>query len=523
MNNKHNHQESGFAMVGVLIIFIIITVLGLSIVTLSFASVKTSTNERDNQSAYYIAEAGLTYSVQEIERKILEEYDHDDVREEEQFVNKLKTLANEHPIYVEFHDDKISVVNEISIADRFAKINIIFEEKIEEELAHQFIIESTGVIGEQERTVSSSFSVEWMEKYSETESGSYELPPFAVFTSGQIKIPQGRITGDIGTLNTGENGVYFANSGAVHTGKIYVPGGKESKIVKIENSNITSEIKSIDQSYVMPGLPPFLNFPSIDSCPESKVIETPNGNKYEVIKNCNLHIDNYVVRDSNYKLVMESDLKFDRMIFRENYTLTLDIGDEDKSIVVNHLDLTNGHIKLEGTGRLTIYVRDKITTGSGSTINKDGEINNLNIFYAGTNKFKLDGDQKIYGSIYIKNAEAYLTGSGGVYGNIFTGGSKITLSGGSNVEAQLILAPHAAVKVEAGGDIVGAVYSKTFDNSGGATVIHSEDHISLDGPISLAALGIESGSSGGSSGGGTNVVPTGAIPDISPPTAPREK
>src|SRR5690554_3820952 len=108
MNNKHNHEESGFAIVGVLIIFIIITVLGLSIVTLSFASVKTSTNERDNQSAYYIAEAGLTYQIEKAKNDILVIYEDDLVQTEDEFLNKLTEVEEDDIRYEEF--DKVNNV-----------------------------------------------------------------------------------------------------------------------------------------------------------------------------------------------------------------------------------------------------------------------------------------------------------------------------------------------------------------------------------------------------------------------------
>lgn len=504
MKNKHNHRESGYTMIGVLIIFAIITVLGLSIVTLSFASIKTSTTERDNQSAFYIAEAGLTYQMAETEQKVMEIYESDQVYTEEDFFKRIKELVEEGVEYNDF--EKVNGVQPL------AEVSIDLMGGTD----NQFIMESTGKIGKQERTVRQSFSVVWEEKY--TANGPYELPPFAVFTSGKISIPQGHINGDIGTLYTVENGVSFPNSGATHIGRIYVPGGKESNIVKIENSKITSEIKPIDKSYSMVELPPFPEIPADYTKLPDQIFKKSDSNSTDLIKDNQLLILNWMT--NNYSLIMNDNLEFKSIEINQNNTLNINVGNTDRSIVVDHLNLTNGHIKLEGAGKLTIYVRNKITTGAGSTINDNGNINSVNIFFKGTNKVQLDGNQKIYGSIYVDKAELYLTASGGIRGNIFTGGNKIKLSGGSNVETQLILAPYAEAKVEAGGNMEGMIISKTFTNQGGAKIIYGEPFV-LDGPISPAALGMENGNGSEGPGWGGGTEKTGNSPTITT-TPPRE-
>src|SRR5699024_3200252 len=109
------------------------------------------------------------------------------------------------------------------------------------------------------------------------------------------------------------------------------------------------------------------------------------------------------------------------------------------------------------------------------------------------------GDQKIFGSLYAKQANMNLTGSCGIYGNIFTGGNTIKMSGGSDIEAQLILAPKANVEVLAGGHIEGKVIANSFTMDGGGEVILKEPFV-LDGPISPSALESESGGETGSGG-----------------------
>ncbi|WP_016991988.1 pilus assembly PilX N-terminal domain-containing protein [Lysinibacillus boronitolerans] len=54
-------NENGYAFLLVFFTIILISVLGLSILKVSSNTLKTSDHERDDQSVYYIAEAGLNY------------------------------------------------------------------------------------------------------------------------------------------------------------------------------------------------------------------------------------------------------------------------------------------------------------------------------------------------------------------------------------------------------------------------------------------------------------------------------
>src|SRR5699024_4515351 len=132
----------------------------------------------------------------------------------------------------------------------------------------------------------------------------------------------------------------------------------------------------------------------------------------------------------------------------------IDLQGSDREIVVNDLNMANGHIELKGSGNLNIYVQNKIKMTSGSKINitrddlSKGDSNRVNIFYSGDNYIQLTDDEQIYGSIYSnsKLSNLYLTGSGAIHGNIFSRGDEISLSGGSDIVTQLVLAPNATVR-----------------------------------------------------------------------------
>lgn len=62
------NRESGYTLLVTILTFTILFILGISIVTLTFASLKTSSKERDNHAVYYITEAGLNYQNNEFEK-----------------------------------------------------------------------------------------------------------------------------------------------------------------------------------------------------------------------------------------------------------------------------------------------------------------------------------------------------------------------------------------------------------------------------------------------------------------------
>src|SRR5690625_6375246 len=83
----------------------------------------------------------------------------------------------------------------------------------------------------------------------------------------------------------------------------------------------------------------------------------------------------------DFTFEVNENLEFSEININGNKTLTLDVGDTDREIVVDQL-IVSGHIKLKGTGNLTIYIRDKISMSSGTTVNPEAEVNRLNIYYA---------------------------------------------------------------------------------------------------------------------------------------------
>src|SRR5699024_8091226 len=462
MNNKN---EQGYSLIGVLLIITIVAIVGTSLAGITLQSVKTSTKERDNQAVYYIAEAGMNHLTMKFQEAVLSAYHDETVKNESDFNQKLNDL--ELP---EMWDEFENVSGEQVFAN--FDMNKVNETNYE--------LTSTGYIGSETRTVSRIVEVNWEEKYQDEEETEYKLPPFAVFTSGQFSMSNGKIIGDIGTIQDQNGAISFPSGGPTLEGDIYVPNGS-SNIVNNKVSKITAEVKEIDPSYSIPSLPLFPKTPTYE-CPEDETIEFRKGASHSVIKICNFDYTNWdFVNSMDYHYELNKSVKFNSFKMLNGMNLTIDVKDSDKALVVNDFNI-GGEIKLIGDGTLTLYVNNTIIMTGGSKLNQKEFIEKLNIYYKGE-KLNLAGEQKIYGSLYARKANLDLTGSGGIYGNIFSGGKEIKMSGGSEIEAQLILAPNAKVTMSGGGSVKGMIMSKEYNQSGGATVELKEPFV-LTGPIS---------------------------------------
>lgn len=493
INRKTN--ESGYTLIGVLIIFTIMSFLGLSIVMLSLNSVKTSQTERDYQSAYYIAEAGLTYYMEEVKSKANEIYERDTVKTEDDFLANLVALKNleNEGIYEEFenvdgHKPKAEV--DVTLVD---------------ETDNQFKVTSIGYIGDEQRTVEKTFSVKWKEKF---ENKPYELPPLAVLTSGMIDIHGGKVKGSVATHLTEPGSIKF------DYGKIESSGDESAQIFISKNASPTNIIdkpdyrkdipvpEKIDELWELPNLPEFPSFPDLPSA-DKKILFLGDGTPKE------------------FKYDIKESQKLDKIEILGDRKLILNIGNTDKELVIDNLLIEQGHIVLKGTGKLTIYVNNDLRfgddkSGSGdSRVNENGDPNRLNIFLKGSGisgqpkKISVQGNQWVYGSLFAEDADIDLLNSGRIYGNIFTYGETITISGSGKNKSQLILAPNADVAMEGSASIHGMVISKTYSHPGNATITFGEPFI-LDGPISPSALGQDSDGEGG----GSIEEETGASPEI---------
>lgn len=457
------------ALVVVLMVLVVISVMGLSLMGLAASNIKMSTGERNNQSAYYIAESGITYMLNNITSKITGVYNNS--KKEDTFFSNAESLfasLSSQPPYQNF-DDHFGKKPEVKVT-----IEKIANGNSNSLLLRDYKIISVGTIDNRSRTVEKQFQLAWIPKT------KISLPNTALFVDDSINLSgSASISGGIGT-NSSAAGSITLTGGANISGDIYVGPNPADNVINKDLNNkviIMNTIKNFE-------LPEFPMFPSYAPPPNEKVYS--NESSYDVIYDGSLRVDSWIA--NNYTLNMQRDLSFTNITLNSNNTLYINVGSVDRNIVVDNLNVQNGTIKLIGSGKLTIYIKNTISMGSGSVINTTDEIENykgnevsklqlienqvkkLNIFYKGAS-LSLSGGQKIYGSLYAQNADISLSGGSGFQGHILTGGEKVTISGGANAYSQIFYAPNADVIVSGGGEIKGSIVSKTYTASGGSSLI----------------------------------------------------
>jgi competence protein ComGC len=446
MKQGYWNNERGMTLVTVLLVLIVLSVLGLGLLSITVNHAKQNSAERSHQSSYYIAEAGVTAQMKTLEDKTKQYYENTENQSE--FFSKLEHEFLNQPVTID------------SFETAFGKQPkaVVTIQKVNDDIPRTYKITSNGAIGNHSRKVDKKFHVNWQAQ------GGLSLPgEMAVYTETTISLNGGAtISGSMGT-NSNSSGTISFDGGASHrNGSIYVPRGAESSAIDAPHSMNIKDPVPLDKLTSL-ALPPFPVYPEYPVYPDKQ------WNQHEVVKGGKLLIDNY--RADNYTLDLKSGASFSEIKLGSKYTLNINVGDSDKAIVVDHLNVINGHINIKGSGNLTLYVKDELTMGSGSTINNKGKIERLSVYLKESKqskKMKLSGSQMIFGSLYAETADIEITGGGGFQGHIFTGGDDVTISGGARTYSSLLYAPSATIRITGGGRVKGMIVSHSFEADGGA-------------------------------------------------------
>lgn len=449
-------NEDGMTLASMLMLLVVLSVLGLGLLTFSVNHAKQNSIERSHQASYYIAEAGVTIHMREVEKAIQDIYNNAE-NKKDFFSNFNDFVDREYlrPVIVNSFETVYSEQPEATVSIQ----KVEEDDKDEEDDLQNYKITSIGMIGERSRTVEKPFTVNWQEK-----TGLSIPEDMAVYTDTTITLKGGAtISGNMGTNSDSSGTISFKGGAAHRNGSIYVPKGAEDGAIDAPHYMNIEEPLPMDSPVILT-LPPFPSYPEFPVYPDQRI--GTEWNKHDVVKNGKLLIDNYLA--DNYTLQLNGNASLSEIKLSSNYTLNIHVGDSDKAIVVDHLNVQNGHINITGTGSLTFYVNDEISMGSGSTINNNGNIERLHVYLKGSKKVKLSGNQKIFGSLYAETADIELTGGGGFQGHIFTGGDEVTISGGARTYSSLLYAPFADFRITGGGSVKGMILSRSFEADGGA-------------------------------------------------------
>lgn len=403
-------KEDGSALVLTLIIIFVLVILISGLSYLLSGEIRFVKYEEDRNKAFYIAEAGIEYA--------LTIFEDDDSWDESGNLNSV-LLNNISGIF----DGTLSSLsmNEVEGTTTIQATGIVDDVSVDLEVDVSIV--NTGMVFDR-----------------------------AVFSDTDINISgSSTVNGNLAT-NTG---VISLTGNPNINGDIYIgpEADPEIAVVYPHNYNLDSEIYKEDseRTYTLPEFP---DFP--DNLPYRGNFTTPwvPGTYYEINQ------------DGEYNTISATS----------NRTITIDLGGGERTIRVRNLNISQGHIELIniGNGKLTLYVDDYFTLNGSSTINNNGNPDDVFMYYKGSNTINPSGSTKFIGSIYAETADISITGSGGITGHIISGGETINISGDSSAHVRALLAPEATVNVSGSGSLSGAIVCDTINMSGDTTVNYQE-------------------------------------------------
>ena len=263
------------------------------------------------------------------------------------------------------------------------------------------------------------------------------------------------------TLNSSASNSMTFNGESEINADVFIGPGSDPNLVVSNHNNVTGDISVMPQTlkYEMPIFPDFgaLNF-------------MPSGNSFSN--------STMTLNPSDYDQLHISEIRMDS----GNNTLTINTGDQDRELRVGRLELGGqNEIKIIGDGKLTIYVDYDVDMKGGSTINENGDVNQLMLYYNGNQEVELydetldfGGNTHFNGSFFADKANVRLRGTSGIQGNVITGGN-VTMSGDASAISRVIYAPNGTVSTQGNVKIRGSVISNVYNSGGNTDIIFDPD------------------------------------------------
>lgn len=436
---KSHNNEKGMALVVVLLVLVVVSVMGLSIMGLAASNMKMSSGDRNYQSSYYIAESGVTYIMNLVNKNALEVYNQTDTDTSAKYFSRVKDKLNNYLIERPLNEiDPAFIFEKTPLGEQpIAKIKI---EPLDSNNGKYKII-STGIIDNRLRTVEKIFTLTWKAKNSVVKIPTDK----AVFVKNNLNLSGNvEITGSVGTNSSGKNIISLSGFINIHGSLGVNSTNPNNSVTKSGTVNIDNSVVAMTETYNFSM--PIWDFPS------------------SPIPAIDLSIN------SPFTLFMDKNLAYKN--FNINNSLEINVGSTDKYLIVNNFNTNSGNITITGSGKLTIYVLGDITINGNSTINKPNNIKNLEFIVKKSNissspkEITASGLSKIYGSLFAEDANITLSGNSGFQGNIVTGGTNVTFSGYNETDTRVFYTPNADITLSGNCDIKGSVIAKSLTASG---------------------------------------------------------
>jgi len=296
------------------------------------------------------------------------------------------------------------------------------------------------------------------EKISGWDNSAEPTEPFpeGIFAAESVSLKgSSQIVGDVGTNAVEAGSVNFAWSAGIDGDLWISPTADPTEVVSGERpdptENVSGEIRTLPAEREYP-LPEFPEFP--DPMDKGDLVAgwRPEGS----------HI---IEESGTYGMIDVTN------------ELTVNVGEEDVEIVADRLSVTgNGRILVNrtGNGRLILYVAERLELAGSGKINPDGGYDDVCLYYAGEEALTFGGSTVWTGSLFAEKADVILSGSGAVTGHIVTGGNTVHLSGNGRIDAGVLYAPNAILRVTGSGSIRGVVIVHNLELSGSARIRYDD-------------------------------------------------
>lgn len=465
-------NEQGMALAVVLMVIVVFSILGVALLGVAAGNTKLATINRTNQASYYIAEAGVTQKLTEIQ---------DHIKLTHSNVPRWGALRFFQDVDSTFHVQTTSPGTQAipdsygtfyTTYNSFSNVNgtqpeadvSVYEDpnSLTNNQFRTYTITSTGKIGDEQTTVSQTFKLFY----------DFPIPNSTVFSMSKnapgIKLNGAKeIVGSVGT-NAGSGAIKIDgdSGGPGITGAIYYAG----PITAGQPVVVTNHEEYYSPQVASPGtvyLPPFPTFPTL-----TMASQMSSGNV-----GINNTGDLSITGASNTgTLDLTQDEALNSLKVTKDQILIINTGSTDKSLVVNNFDVA-GSIVLSGTGKLKIYINSNLSLASTTVLNgkldptsgidpnNGGSPDQLSIYYPGSShSVTLSG--RIYAGIYVNQADLNIANNSIFYGPILDGkGTSITYNG-TTTYAVLIEAPMADFTMIGSSKIVAKLVISSYTSNG---------------------------------------------------------
>lgn len=524
----HMKSDEGSGLVLALMTLMVLSVLGLSLGAVTVGSFKLGDVNRDDTSAYYIAEAGANLAYEEMKAGVMAAYESknteglffDDIEKAESGI--LHTIEKSTYDFEPQFGDKPTV-------------SISFTEP-EGVNPKTYTIISTAEVAGKKRTVEKPVEVTWVER--NTSGGLPVLPDnTGLIAKKTIKFLNGSIEGDIYLDSSKQKSLTLSNSGTVTSNlstiysninnpeDLYTTSGNFSQDYL---NSFVSRTKAIPEKFSFNRYENYLE--SFESSLETPFISKPNlnldsysgindytyihdeWNKHKLVEYNNIYLDTWMTDEfslnlsndtavndilmgqrSKLEITTDSNLSIQNMSINNSSRLIINTTGNNQSlhfnnvttnniefiintkndidIYLNNINLNSSEFIIQGSGNANIFIEDNLTLNTGN-LNFNGSGNykvTVNNYHHNNGLVKTNGRL----NLNVINNFSFSSGNINKDGDVnnlnfnYFGSKKITLAGSVSLLGSLYI-KEADLDLTGSGNVHGAIIS------GGK-------HISVDG------------------------------------------